>query len=80
MFICGLNKYKLYISNRDEKAVITRDDCVIYKKAAPQTPWIKANPMCEEFMAGDLALDNGYEYQRDMSELELFAEMLKIIT
>ena len=69
-----MSKYKLYYRRSDGKTIITEDDIVLYRRK--NTEWIKETGFDSEFMAGDLALDNGYEFQKTFTKGELFLEFI----
>lgn len=69
-----MSKYKLYYRRNDGETIITEDDIVLYRRK--KASWVKVIGFDSEFMAGDLALDNGYELQQTLTKEELFVEFL----
>lgn len=70
-----MSVYKLYI-HKDGRQLITKNDFVFFKVSANKPLWSKSNVLTSEFMAGDLALDNGFECKGKLTEAEVFAELL----
>ncbi len=69
-----MSVYKLYYRRCDDKTLITENDIVMYRRK--ENTWVKEIGINYEFMVGDLALDNGFELQRKLTERELFVEFL----
>ena len=74
-----MSGFKLYI-HKNGKEIITENDIIIYIRLNQQSPWVKKDTFCmtffETFMAGDIALDNGFEFQNNLTQAEVFVELL----
>ena len=74
-----MSTYKLYVNNRNGERVIIKDDMVEWKEdhKGVRNRWTQLDQFpAGVFMAGDVALDNGYECKGKMTESEVFAELL----
>jgi len=72
-----MNKYLLYVNTQNEGRIITKDDVawkLRYKGTGQR--WVTENFLSEIFMAGDVKLDNGFECVGELTEAEVFAELL----
>ena len=69
-----MSVYKIYHRQQDNSTIITEDDIVRYKRKKDE--WVKEIGFAYQFLAGDLALDNGYELQKTLTKGELFLEFI----
>ena len=75
-----MSKYHLFVNKTTGERIITKDDCIWKRIENDSQKWngigYLDNSIIGTFMAGDIALDNGFDWVSKLTEVEVFAEML----
>ena len=70
-----MSEYRLYVRENGLR-IITKDDLIEWRYNILDNCWDRDGWIGKTFLAGDIALDNGFKYKGIITEEEIFAEML----